>query len=662
MKLKNVFYALAVPILLFTACSDDDPAGGNPYPEHTEGTITFTLPGIKKNVRTYADPIATDNENSVSIVDVFMFNDASGLLEKMYKIEAAALNQVGTDLTATIDVTGRTGKRNFYFVANASGNASVLEHLDAGLTTEAEFIELLTDRRQTYLENPLLMTARAEIASIETPTATEKKVKLTRRVARFDVDNKAAESNFTISKILIQGAKERGYIFADASGMPAQTIENVSLPAINYTDSTSANTGMIGSMFYLYPTTLEENGTMVYFEGIFNGEVRLYGLKSGTQIEANKRYILKIKKIDLNNPDLEISVEDWGDATSNELAEPEANDVVFAQAQLTGGNGIQVNGNSYDISDAIEDATITIPVTSYNKVATTAKVTYLTGSAADLPGFAINTPEPVLTYSASYLQEYKITIPKQAQSAFVKVKIEIINESSPEQREEYLIFNRYYPGTKLEPVVFGGIKWAPVNAGATEIGTENEVKYMGLLYQWGRNIGFPYSAGQGTITDAIPGPLDYVTATTGEMKDKFILNSQSPLDWLTPQDGTLWSGDRAQGPCPAGWRVPTKAELEKIVTAYGAGYTENEGKVTWDDTAKRTVVKGDNETDLLYLPTAGYRDATKGESKGYGIVGYYPCLEPYGKGIVCVYLQSTETTILPNLARAIAYSVRCVQD
>lgn len=663
MRLKFITTILAVPFLLFTACSDDDPVGGNPYPENPEGMITFTLSGVTKAVQTYADPIATDNENSVSTVDVYMFNDDSGVLEKIFKVDAANLGQVGTDLTATIDVTGRTGKRNFYFVANASGNASILEDVDAGLTTETEFKEYLTDRSQAaFLQNPLLMTAYSEIAAIETPTPTEKKVKLMRRVARFDIDNKAAETNFTISKILIQGARERGYIFADATGTPAQTIETGSLPAINYTDSANANIGMVGSIFYLYPTTLETTGTMISFEGVFNGETRLYSLKPGTPIEANKRYILKVKKIDINKPDLELTAEDWGDAATTEEAKPEGNNATFSQAVLTGGTGIQVDGNNYDISAATAAGTITIPVQSFKKVATTARVTYLIGSAADLPGFAINTPEPTLTYALSYLQEYKIIIPKQTTPAPFHIQVEIVNEAFPEQREVYNIYGGLYPGTFLKPIVFGGIKWAPVNVGATEIGTANEVKYMGLLFQWGRNVGFPYNAGQGEITDTIMGPLDYITATTGEARDKFIITPDvEPRDWLTPQDGSLWSGEKTQGPCPDGWRMPAKADLEKIVAAYGYGYGLNEGKVIWDDTAKRGVVKADNGSDLLYFPAAGWRSWANGKTFNYNISAYSLSSDTNGASAIALDFRSNEIALKTGIYRAGAFPVRCVQ-
>lgn len=664
MKLKYITTILAVPFLLFTACNDDDPVGGNPYPENPEGMITFTLPGIKKQVLTYAGPIATDSENSVSAVDVYMFNDGSGILEKVFKVDAAALNQVGTDLTATIDVTGRVGKRNFYFVANATGNAAEPGKANVGVTTETDFKELLSDRKQGYLQNPLLMTGRTVIAAIESPTPTEQEVKLRRRVARFDIDNKAAESNFTISKVFVQGAKERGYIFSEATGIPQQTIETGNLTAINYADSANANTGMVGSVFYLYPTTLEDNGTTIAFEGIFNGQTELYSLKGGTQIEANKRYILKVKKIDINQSTLEIELEDWGDATTSEEAEPQGEAMAFEPIKLAGGNGMTIKGNHIDITGFTEDGVITIPVKSSNKTGTTARVSFLEGNAADLPGFDINTPEPILTYAAGYLQEYQITIPKPDKPALVKIKVEIINESFPEQREEFLIYTAYYPGTDLLPVVFEGLKWAPVNVGATEIGTANEVKYMGLFYQWGRShIGFPYSSGQGTITDTITGPFNYATATTGEMKDKFIKHpsNSTTYDWLSPQNNNLWSEKNAQGPCPEGWRVPTKIEWAKLLTAWETGYTTNGGRVTWDDLSKRVVVQGDNGTDLLHFPAAGMRWGGDATTSLYNKEGRYHSSSVNGGFSVRLDFSADKMNFQTGANRDNAGSVRCVQ-
>jgi uncharacterized protein (TIGR02145 family) len=69
-------------------------------------------------------------------------------------------------------------------------------------------------------------------------------------------------------------------------------------------------------------------------------------------------------------------------------------------------------------------------------------------------------------------------------------------------------------------------------------------------------------------------------------------------NWLDHSDLELWHGDKAQGPCPPGWKVPTRAEFNAMIAVFGTKNT-----ITDD---RRFYTMGDNSVDILYFTVAGY--------------------------------------------------------
>ncbi|MDH6304582.1 uncharacterized protein (TIGR02145 family) [Parabacteroides sp. PF5-5] len=651
---KLTILLAALVLMLAPSCSQEEGYIDTPPRVEHEGFITFRLQGKRQPV-SYAT-IATQQENVVDSLEIYMFNDRSAeskpnLLQSVFRIGSTDLNQTNADLETTIDVTGRTGKHIFYFVANGKDNASSLANINVGATTEEDFRERLTNIQADLIKSPLLMTTRQEIVDIENPTDDEKKVKLYRRVARFDVENDASDTNFTIDNILVENIKQQGYAFGDATGTPAQTLTTGKLPMIKNNDPSDFNSGTpVASAFYLYPTKLEDGQTVISFEGEFMGERRIYSLKGGTEIEANKRYILRVKKVTPNTPSLTIEREDWTDAGGTYEAEAEEDDMEIVTFELTPNTGIKVTGKTYDITDATANATLTIPVKTYNKSGTRADVTFLVGSLSDLNGFKVESTEPTLTYSAGYEQIHTITIPKQTPPMEVRLMVEIVNESSPEQRDTIHIYNTYYPGTGLKPVVFKGVTWAPVNVGATEIGNSAELKHTGYYYQWGRNKSFVY----GSTGDTQPGPVTYAQAMD-IYKDKFITTDAVPSDWLNTKNDELWRGDNHRGPCPEGWRVPTGDEFKLIQTAYGNTYNS-----TVAFRSNRLEIKGENPGETLFIPTTGIRHVN-GPWERQGTHGYYWGSESDGPNVSRLRFDASVLSAEAGI-RGLALPVRCVQE
>lgn len=134
--------------------------------------------------------------------------------------------------------------------------------------------------------------------------------------------------------------------------------------------------------------------------------------------------------------------------------------------------------------------------------------------------------------------------------------------------------------TPEEGVVINGLRWATRNVAAPGSFVANP-QDEGRVFQWNRRQGWHSTSG---------------TAAW---------NSSGA-------EGTLW--DSPNDPCPTGWRVPTRAELQSL----GLGtWTEN-----WNGTGVAGQVFG-TAPSQLFLPAAGWRDAADGRRFNAGTVGRY---------------------------------------
>jgi uncharacterized protein (TIGR02145 family) len=214
-------------------------------------------------------------------------------------------------------------------------------------------------------------------------------------------------------------------------------------------------------------------------------------------------------------------------------------------------------------------------------------------------------------------------------------------------------------------VEIDGVVWAPVNCGyhATDY-------QYGKLYQWGRKYGQGYDGDfydlngneSGTYSDVsvpsiVSGPVSESEGQSSSNSNKFYDSSSSPYDWVTPQDDTLWNSGTDDNPikteydpCPAGWRVPTYAELNNLKSKYWS-MTTSDGQ------------KGCKFNDILFLPAAGYRYYIAGNAYARGRAGHYWSSEPYDPG--ASYLDFSNNgvgVIMAGTYREYGFSVRCVQE
>lgn len=185
--------------------------------------------------------------------------------------------------------------------------------------------------------------------------------------------------------------------------------------------------------------------------------------------------------------------------------------------------------------------------------------------------------------------------------------------------------------------------WMDRNLGATRVATSStDSEAYGDLFQWGR-----FADGHQKRTS----DTTSVNATTevpnlGNTWDgKFILETVSPLDWLTPQDDNLWQGvNGINNPCPSGYRVPTQSEWQA-----------------------ETVDFSPNDRDgafasFLKFTTSGYRIDNTGEITFTGVTGHSPHWTSTVSGTRSIYTRFAFNVAYFPGYRYYGLGIRCIKD
>lgn len=205
----------------------------------------------------------------------------------------------------------------------------------------------------------------------------------------------------------------------------------------------------------------------------------------------------------------------------------------------------------------------------------------------------------------------------------------------------------------------GGIVWAPVNCGYKAVTADDKGYPDGKLYQWGRKYGQGYygeDRKDAGVDYKAEGPLSLEIATSERYATVFIT---AVKDWLDPSDDSLWNKGTEESPiktqydpCPEGWRVPTRAELDHLLTLM-TGWKVNEKKQlgAWFSDGKGT----------LFLPQTPYR-AFSGEFYPALHSGYYWSSMPGWQFSGIKMNVNAENPHTSNSSRPSAYAVRCVKE
>jgi|GEM_PF-1947251 len=145
-------------------------------------------------------------------------------------------------------------------------------------------------------------------------------------------------------------------------------------------------------------------------------------------------------------------------------------------------------------------------------------------------------------------------------------------------------------------VVINGLTWATCNVDAPGTFTKNP-EDAGMFYQWNRNVGW---------SNANP-MVNSKGGTTWERTMPYTkYDYEEGVTYYDCTGGDTWK--RAKQPCPAGWRVPTINEMQKLF------HTTNviDDWVTFNGVKGRVFIDRTNNA-TLFFPAAGVRGGYKGE-------------------------------------------------
>jgi len=178
-------------------------------------------------------------------------------------------------------------------------------------------------------------------------------------------------------------------------------------------------------------------------------------------------------------------------------------------------------------------------------------------------------------------------------------------------------------------VVINGIRWATCNVDAP--GTfAAKPEDAGMFYQWNRKIGW-------------------------SSKDPMVSSNGGTIwDDSTPS-GSIW--EKANDPSPAGYRVPTQAEIQKLLDT-------NKVNSVW---TILNGVSGRRFTDRasgssIFLPAAGYRGGSNGTLNFVGTNGDYWCSTQYSAGNAYYLGFFSGDTYLSSSSKTVGFAVRPVAE
>ncbi|MCD8136025.1 MAG: fimbrial protein [Parabacteroides gordonii] len=388
--MKYKLSCLAASLLLAACTSEntlDTPTppdqGGASDNETREVLLTLKNKLKVTPVETKAGPIATADENHIYSLDVYVFGSKTEggpytFQEQFYYREDARQTVAGdyaTSFTLNAGADNSTAllrmKKGLYVKIYCIANGTTLidpatdaeftgfqalvqsapgqpaNTVTPGIPTEDEFKTLHTpvlkaDEPTDILTTPLPMTGAyttpLDLTDFSVSARTQLGFKLTRMVARFDVENDASLSRFTIESVSMgNGRTGATYFPVKVLGTePADNGNLITYPAREYTAlQTAAKPKGLG-IFYCYPSPVGDDGYLILSgtyaanktENIkvsYKVPFKPAGDDTGNYIEVahNHRYTISITSADPYHLDFTLQVDDWTDEGNVDNYKPE---------------------------------------------------------------------------------------------------------------------------------------------------------------------------------------------------------------------------------------------------------------------------------------------------------------------------------------------------
>lgn len=385
----NIFNKILLPVaalFLATACSTEsvlplpDEGGGQEPADPSRREVLLTLKNtLKIPELTKADgdaPIATERENFISTLDVyvfgsdnensdnytfqelFYFREDGAVIDKKWATrlnfkqdadKAQALLRIQKGLYVRIycianDTTLINPENGKQFTIDNFSQLEQEQSIVSGLTVsrvkvngvpnEEDFKKLRTrlidpTDEEGYLRTPLPMTGSyltpVDLTDFSVSARTQMGFKMVRTVARFDVVNDATKSRFTIRNISL-GKGRSGVTFFPVK--PAND-DLITYPVTPFIGEQTTDNNITTGALYSYPSPAEDEAYLI-LEGTY--DVNLTEQRAVTyqvpfkqvvdgkgvfiDVAQNHRYTLYITNADEYHLEANITVSDWDDAGS----------------------------------------------------------------------------------------------------------------------------------------------------------------------------------------------------------------------------------------------------------------------------------------------------------------------------------------------------------
>lgn len=180
-------------------------------------------------------------------------------------------------------------------------------------------------------------------------------------------------------------------------------------------------------------------------------------------------------------------------------------------------------------------------------------------------------------------------------------------------------------------ILINGVKWTTRNVDAPGTFATNP-ESIGMLYQWNNKIGW-------SATDPI------ASSPSDQSWDN---------DWQSAISGSIW--EKANDPCPAGWRIPTRTEIESLVSGGSTRTTKN---------GVNGILLGSG-SNTVFMPVVGQRSSYNGRLFSSDWSGNYWSSTPNynigGSVFSLAFDEKNGARVVGANNQKYGYSVRCVAN
>lgn len=627
--------------------------------------------------------------------------------------DEGSASKLNEELTAIPDVTGlykvsvlhrSDGWKNPEVVVIANYKDNGLEDGLKAITNWDELQAFTTSATQAAnAKCPLLMCAQQTIKSWEsTPVVSGggsvvETLKMKRMVSRIDVRNYAynpaeTEKNFVLTAARLVRPMIAVPLVEGSKTLPVSSSSTFPFGGAVEEFDVEGTTFQKVDCIYTYENTndKEASATAIQLEGTLGGVpvTKIVDFKkldiAGTPIPLarNHRYLININPApDKTDVNFDIEVADWseGEEIRVKPSFPKAElKITDALALADAGMVWDATKKVIDITDAMQTATFKFTTTGNTTTEPEVKILYdKTGTSVgwttnESINAAVKSESSIAAEKAEVVTTYTVTVPYQRQ-ANLKVPVDIvlnIHNANNKGVGDTIIIRSVpnYANTTIKPVLMNdGRYWAPVNAGATKLpesvpASGDITETCGQLFQWGRKAGFNLTGGGLVVeTSTKPGESDIARMEESEnWRGKFLAVGDFPWfdtgttgDWYRElwNSGTEKSPEKTtQDPCPEGWRVPTKVELERL--------TLNKGNIN-NDIYK---IPAKNQNEALIIPLVG-NITNNGTfvNRGVRIFILTSLMADNPKNIYICNFDKSTPLVAPSWT-ACGFTVRCIQN